>query len=135
LVIVGCWGCAGDLEDPERFSFLLDDDGIPQPPECMTSLFQARCNSSSCHDSEAQQIDLVSPGVGDRLVGVASTSLQCMPRVYVPTDGGESLLLEKFQPVPDCGIRMPIGPPLSDAEVMCVSGWVKAVADATGGGS
>lgn len=23
LVIVGCWGCAGDLEDPDRFGFLL----------------------------------------------------------------------------------------------------------------
>jgi hypothetical protein len=136
LVIVGCWGCAGDLENPERFGFLLDNDAeIPPPPECMTSLFQARCNTTACHGAGSPQVDLVSPGLADRLVGKASTSTLCRPRVYVPMEGEESLLLEKLDAVPECGIRMPIGPPLEAADLSCVSGWVKAVADASGGGS
>jgi hypothetical protein len=140
LVIVGCWGCAGDLENPERFGFLLDNDGggkaaaeIPPPPECLTTLFEMRCNSSACHGAGAPQVDLVSPGIQDRLVGKASTSTQCRPRVYVPTDGAQSLLLEKLEAVPECGIRMPIGDPLQESDLSCVSGWVKAVADASGG--
>jgi hypothetical protein len=44
------------------------------------------------------------------------------------------LLLRKFEVMPPCGLRMPIGDPLPESDVMCVSGWVKAVA-AAGGGS
>lgn len=140
LVIVGCWGCAGDLEDPERFDFLLDgatmmnaQGEVPKAPECMTSLFTAKCNSTACHGAGAPQIDLVSSGIEERLVGKASSSTQCKDRVYVATDSGESLLLRKFEAVPPCGIRMPIGEPLDQADVMCISSWVKAVADASGG--
>jgi len=151
LVIVGCWGCAGDLEDPERFDFLLDGATIadaaqsqpsgggtpPKAPECLTQLFATNCSTSTaCHGAGALQIDLVSSGVESRLVDKASTSELCRSvanNVYVPTDGSPSLLLRKLEAQPPCGLRMPIGVPLKDAEMTCVSAWVKAVADASGG--
>jgi hypothetical protein len=144
LVIVGCWGCAGDLEDPERFDFLLDgatmmnaQGEIPKPPECMTTLLAANCSTSTaCHGAGALQIDLVSAGVETRLVDKSSTSELCKSaanNVYVPTNGSPSLLLQKLEARPPCGLRMPIGMPLEDADVMCISAWVEAVADASGG--
>jgi hypothetical protein len=147
LVVVGCWACAGDLEDPERFDFLLDGatkmdaaqgqpsaGEIPKAPECLTTLLATRCGESYCHGAGVQsQVDLISPGLEDRLVGQESSTSQCMGRVFVPTDGSASLLLGKLQLPTPCGVRMPIGEPLVEAEVMCISAWVKAVADASGG--
>lgn len=142
LVIVGCWGCAGDLDDPERFDFLLDGamtnapDAPPEAPECVTSLFETRCSTSTaCHGAESLQLDLVSADVESRLIDVSSTSRDCGDSVYVPTDGSASLLLEKLGEQPPCGLRMPIGQPLEESEMMCVSAWVQAVAAAGGGGS
>lgn len=153
LVIVGCWGCAGDLENPERFSFLLDGgtkvtaaqgatgttggtggtSGIPKAPECLTSLFAASCSSAGCHAADAEPLDLVSSGVEDRLVNKPSSSTACKNYVYVTTDGSPSLLLQKLQAKPPCGLRMPLGPPLSADQLACVSGWVEAVSNAGGG--
>jgi hypothetical protein len=143
LVVVGYWGCAGDLDNPERFDFLLDggtktnaQGGIPAPPPCLTSLFEARCGIAGCHVANTQQIDLVSPKVEDRLVDVESTSAQCKDfGLFVSTDGSPSLLLQKLQVPPPCGVRMPIGDPLGESDMKCVSDWVKAVADSKGGGS
>jgi hypothetical protein len=143
LLLVGYWGCAGDLQNPERFGFLLDgatkenanQGEIPAPPECLTSLFEARCGTTGCHAKDSPQIDLVSPGVADRLVDKSSTSSMCKDRPFVPTDGEESLLLRKLEVGPPCGLRMPLGEPLVAADMACVSGWVKAVSDANGGGN
>jgi hypothetical protein len=134
---VGYWGCAGDLDNPERFGFLLDgaQNEIPNAPECVTSLFKMRCNSAACHGEGASRIDLVSSGIEDRVLDKPSTSEFCKDRMYVATDGSPSLLLEKFQAKPPCGVRMPIGDPLPESDVKCVSDWVKAVSDAKGGGS
>lgn len=134
LVIVGCLGCAGDLENPERFDFLLDGGDIPKAPECLTTLFKMRCNSAACHGEGAPQIDLVSTGIDERLVGKVSPTELCKDRHYVSTDGEPSLLLQKLQVPPPCGVRMPIGDPLGESDMKCVSDWVKAVSDAKGGG-
>jgi hypothetical protein len=142
---VGYWGwrCAGDLDNPERFGFLLDggtkmnanEGEVPPPPQCLTALFAARCGKAGCHVADTQQIDLVSPKVEDRLVDQKSTSTQCKDHVLVASDGTESLLLKKVDGVPPCGLPMPLGEKLSVAEVKCVSDWVSAVSDAKGGGS
>ena len=135
LVIIGCLGCAGSLEDPERFDFLLDSGGggVPNAPECLTSLFKMRCGESFCHGSGAQQIDLVSTGIEDRLIGKVSSTELCKDRTYVSTDASPSLLLQKLSLPTPCGVRMPIGEPLPESDMMCISAWVKAVADAGGG--
>ena len=134
LVIVGCWGCAGDLENPERFSFLLDggtkmnaQGGIPAPPPCLTTMFEARCGMSICHAANTAQIDLVSPKVQDRLVGKKAAGMACKEGVFVATDGSDSLLLQKLDGMPPCGSAMPLSGKLSSDELKCVSDWVKDV--------
>lgn len=110
---------------------------IPKAPECMTTLFAATCSTSTaCHGAGSMLLDLVSAGVETRLIDKASTSADCKDEtdnVYVPTDGSPSLLLRKLEARPPCGLRMPIGMPLQASDMMCVSAWVKAVADAGGG--
>lgn len=144
LVIVGCWGCAGDLDNPERFNFLLDsstkadaDVVDTTPPECMTSLFSASCGvGTSCHapNGTQSQVDLVSPGVADRLLDVKSKTNVCSGYVLVTTDGTASLLLQKLMGgMPPCGVAMPLGPPLTAEQLSCVSGWVNKVSKAGGG--
>jgi hypothetical protein len=145
LFIVGCSGCAGDLDNPERFNFLLDSStkadadvvADTTPPACMTSLFTASCGlGASCHapDATQSQVDLVSPGVAERLLDVESKTAVCEGRVLVTTDGTASLLLQKLMGgMPPCGVAMPLGPPLTAEQLTCVSGWVNKVSKAGGG--
>jgi hypothetical protein len=165
LVIVGCWGCAGDLENPDRFDFLLDGgataqggrggtgssgtggaggsgaggsgSSIPPISPCLKTLFEARCGTVACHAASSTFLDLMSPNVEQRLVGKTSTTDECKDDgVYVSSDGGDSLLLKKLEEQPPCGSKMPlVGGDLTDADITCVEDWVKSVSDANGGGS
>jgi hypothetical protein len=133
LVIVGFFGCAGDLENPERFEFLLDKKGSPLLDPCAVELFNERC--IACHAQNSQQIDLISEGVEMRLIGAVSETKECDGHTLVAKDGGDSLLVDKLKADPPCGLRMPLGEPLSDTEISCVEGWVTKVQAASGGGS
>lgn len=147
-------GCAGDLRDPDRFSFLLDrGDGGPgsakdggagdgdkdasmapeltPPPPCVTKIFQNTCKNVTCHGAGASQVDLVSAGVEKRLVGKMSASNGlCKNRVLVSPSGGQSLLIDKVTKTqPACGSAMPIGSMLSDTEQTCLTDWVDSLAN------
>lgn len=98
----------------------------------MTSLFADRC-TAACHGPGTTQIDLISSGVEERLIDQASTSELCKNRKYVTIDGSPSLLLQKLQLMPPCGLRMPLGEPLDEPDMMCISTWIDAVAEASGG--
>jgi hypothetical protein len=148
-LVMACVGCAGELEEPERFAFLFDDDdsgtGQPgpgpgpamdastpmptAPPACVTALFQKSCGLTGCHSANAAQVDLVSPGVAARLIGKKSTSDDCMNRPFIATDGSASLLIEKLRSPAPCGSTMPIGAPLTTAETMCLTQWVGTVSN------
>lgn len=132
----GCWlgllvsallaGCAGELEDPDRFP----------PPECFVrdfqaprDLFAARCAGSGCHGSDmpAANLDLVSSGVAGRLL---DTSGVCSGRLIDTASVSRSLLLDKVSVVPRCGQAMPVdAPPLTDQEAACLKVWVQRVAE------
>jgi hypothetical protein len=147
-------GCAGELRDPGRFAFLLDEDGgpvsppadsgtskpdaavakpIPPLPACATMLFKQRCASAACHGAGATQIDLLSSGVEMRLVDKPSSSAataQCKGRTLVSSDGSaESLLIEKLSETPPCGSPMPLGSTLTDTELTCISDWIDTLAN------
>jgi hypothetical protein len=119
-------GCAGELENPARFTNC--------PPGSVEQLFQARCQSADgtgCHGSNAPEadLDLVSPGVGDRVRGLTSKAL-CEGRALVEAPGGSHLLVEKLDE-PECGSPMPLGQPaLSPNEIECVRRWVDDLAGA-----
>ena len=146
-------GCAGELRDPGRFAFLLDDDddgGAPEkdsgapradaavdagavkplvpPPKCVTDFFK-RCATAACHGAGAPQVDLTSAGVEKRVVGKPSGAAGlCKGRTLVATDGSASLLLDKIKASPPCGDRMPLFTNAADdAEVSCLSDWIDSL--------
>jgi hypothetical protein len=133
--MLSCVGCAGDLKNPERFAFVLNRDAgnadactPPTASDCLTALFNARCNTSACHGPGAPQVDLVSSGVEARLIGQPSSDTgMCTGRTLVATDGSASLLADKVSKTPPCGSQMPLGGMLTSAEATCLNAWVSSV--------
>lgn len=149
-------GCAGKLEHPERFTAIVKkfasdastgsggaggsksdagtNSNAPPPPACVAALFKNTCGASvACHAKGTATIDLVSTGVTGRLLDQKSKTDLCKGEVYIASDGGESLLLDKLTDSPPCGVKMPFdGTKLSAAELKCVGDWVNALG---GGGA
>lgn len=123
-------GCPGELENPEEFSAICDPPG---------TLFPKKCGSSTCHDAKepAANLDLVSPGVIERLVDVRATCADpdpdddeacvCADRLRVDSlnpDG--SYLLEKVnEEFPECDDQMPqLGQALRSRDAECLRNWI-----------
>lgn len=133
----------GDLEDPERF---LD----PAGEACDAKpIFAASCAGSICHDGDAPLggVDLLAPGVEDRLLGVpasyanVSNPEDCpeQPELLIdPENPAQSLLLTKIHGTHQCGDGMPVpNPPgLAANDRDCIESWVQQViANGPGSGS
>jgi hypothetical protein len=122
------WGCPGDLHDPERFEgVLVCRSGID-----VELIFSNRCGGSICHGGNsldpAGGLDLTSPGLPQRLVGVAARECDGFLRVD-PHDPDRSFLLGKLiDPPAGCGDRMPLVGMLSPAEIACVRAYVHSIA-------
>lgn len=115
-------GCPGELQDPDRFLGGTDGGG----PTCgvETDLFVAKCGTAGCHDNTvnaAQGLDLVSPGVANRL----RTGLATCGSVAGQPLG--SWLVTKVKPTPGCGGQMPPGLPLDAQEIRCLELYVAAL--------
>jgi hypothetical protein len=95
--------------------------GCPDIP----SLFTTTCTASLCHDAsyKAQGLDLASPHVATRLVGVAATE---GPGLLIdPSTPSRSILYVKLTDGPPFGARMPLGlPPLDTSTTACVLAWI-----------
>jgi len=126
LAVMLAAGCAGELENPARFTNC--------PPGTVEQMFQARCQSADgkgCHGSNAPDadLDLVSPMVAARVRGRTSTSM-CEGRMLVEEPGGAHLMVEKLDGA-TCGSPMPLGQPsLSPNEIECVRRWADELAEA-----
>ena len=143
--LVASIGCAGTLDDPARFLDAADSDVVeseasvtvdaqlPQGDE-LTSLptcdapqeiFLPTCTGTGCHNSQdkAQGLDLQSPNLAPRLIGVPATE---GPGLLVdPTTPASSVLYAKVTAAPPFGARMPLGAtPLSDQTIACVLAWI-----------
>jgi hypothetical protein len=123
--------CAASLDDPARF---LDGGAVSQAscdvdPEA--DILAVKCAGSVCHsatDEKAAGLDLVSPGVADRVKNIASASAGCGGSMLVaPGDPGGSLLYKKVSmDQPPCGSRMPLAQdPLSEEDIGCVASWIQ----------
>jgi len=94
-------------------------------------IIRETCVGGICHHTgpvQAAHLNLLSPCVADRLVGVTSS---CNGRLLVdPTDPARSFILEKLeQPKPECGGQtMPYANNLPARELACVKAWVFAIA-------
>lgn len=108
-------GCAGELANPERFAG-CETGQVEQ-------MFIAKCGG--CHGAEKPDaaLDLVSPGVGERVRGLTSTSV-CEGRTLVDPAGETHLIVEKVEDAPPCGSRMPLAAQaLSPNEIECLRRW------------
>jgi hypothetical protein len=126
-------GCPGTLADKELYEAALDggtgrnDGGADAGPcgDIVARIFAPNCGGSSCHGSQApqQDLDLVSPGVASRVVGIAGKG--CSVTLADPADPEGSLIYQKLLPSPPCGATMPLArAPLSRADAACVLGWI-----------
>jgi hypothetical protein len=98
------------------------------------TIMAQRCGS--CHGERAptKGLDLISAGVGKRLVNVRST---CMSLPFLPGtgDAATSYFIEKLDgPVAGCGGQMPFSAaPLTPEERSCLIDWSdKAIARESG---
>jgi hypothetical protein len=95
--------------------------------DVVTRIFVPSCGGTGCHNdtSPQQDLDLVSPGVAARVVGV--TGKQCLQLLADPQNPEQSLLYQKLSVRPDCGAQMPLArPALSSTDVACVLSWIAA---------
>lgn len=120
--------CPGELDDPAAYT---------QLPACpgnidVEALFATKCGSAICHGGQssdpAAHLDLTSPGVEHRLVGIRSES--CSGELRIDPDApDQSFLLAKItEPPAACGDRMPIVGILSTNEIACIRSWIHSVA-------
>jgi len=140
-------GCAGDLENPERFTGGIGDldggtnadastgDGCP-PDLDLDALFEDRCGTSVCHEGDGAGggVDLISDGVAARLVDVPATGKDdCVPSSVLvdSSDLDASYMLEKLTSSrPECGDPMPLlQAQLTAGEVACVREWAAALVE------
>lgn len=138
-LVFGVAACPGSLEDPGRFvdggDVAADDDAggggegaCPEGTDVEADLMAARCGGSVCHGAEAPAagLDLVSPGIAERMIDVPSTQESCGGAILlVPGDPDASLLFEKLLPSPSCGAQMPLAQAaFDDGEIACVREWI-----------
>lgn len=148
-------GCPGTLDDKERFLVdagsaghagrsggniaggaaapaEAGSDAGAQPDngpcgDVVARIFEPSCGGTGCHGATApqQDLDLVSPGVAARVVGVPG--IGCSATLADPADPEASLLYQKLSPTPPCGSPMPLArPALSDEDAACVLAWIAA---------
>jgi hypothetical protein len=93
-------------------------------------------NCGGCHiaGNGSAGLDLMSAGVGARLVGAPSstnTSLgaMCMGKTLLVAGSNPAagLFIDKITNMQDCGSAMPIGPALENAQLDCLKTWALSV--------
>lgn len=95
------------------------------PDMCM--FLEQHCGAAGCHSSSAPagQLDLKSSGIATRLADMKAHTTACSGRLLIDTkDPDKSILYGKLTDPPTCGMRMPIGLPLSDDDIECVRAFV-----------
>jgi hypothetical protein len=130
-------GCPGTLDDPGRFELdggeaSAGDGGDAGCIDVPTGVFAKICATAGCHSSTdmIQGLDLQSPGVASRVVGVCARGGGTLAD---PSNPSHSVIYTKLGPTPPFGSRMPLGmTPLDGATLACVLAWIAAQ---TGGGA
>jgi len=101
--------------------------------ELLTKGATGNCMFGACHGGSA---DAMANGglqirAGDQagtyknLVNAKSTSAMCNDKTYVvPFDSKASLLIQKLSDNPPCGDKMPIGAPLTAAQIAQIASWI-----------
>jgi hypothetical protein len=133
MAVVG--GCPGSLDNKEDFldgglttSSASGSTGTGAVDPCgdvPADILAAKCGGNGCHGTKNPQndLDLESPGVAARVVGVAAKL--CPGTLAKPSDPESSILYTKLLETNLCSSRMPLArPPLSQKEIDCVKIWI-----------
>ncbi|HJL00176.1 MAG TPA: hypothetical protein RMH85_06250 [Polyangiaceae bacterium LLY-WYZ-15_(1-7)] len=138
LVVLAFAGCGGD-DGPAGPSGPGEDAGAPLadagPASCATEegvralVFAPSCAGSACHDASRPRagLDLVTPGLSERIQGVRSVHAACEDQLLVvPGDAPASFFMEKLLGTHDtsCGDPMPNRGELTPEQVRCVAEWI-----------
>lgn len=100
------------------------------------SLFQSSCDGALCHGSQSPRadLDLVSPGVDQRLFHVAASSNCDERKLVVPGHPEQSVLyLKVSKDEPFCGDKMPLNRHLSPDELSCLREYINNAGTDTDG--
>lgn len=136
--------CPGSIDDPARFrdatvgldapsldAVVAVDTGSACVDYVERTLLPTTCATAYCHGAvkSAGGLDLESPGLARRLVGVRG-SMGCRGVALVdPSRPEASLMVAKLRLTPGCGARMPLaGTPLTAAQIECVRAWAEGLA-------
>ena len=122
---------SGDPAGPRDGSTAGMDGSCPSTIDGLQAqVLATRCATAGCHaaTTPAAGLDLASPNLGARLVGVPSGT--CRARTLVVAgDPSTSFLYEKISTdTPQCGARMPFGAALDAASIDCVRAWIVSLA-------
>ncbi len=126
-------GCPGNLSNADAFV-----DGGIELKDAETILADS-CGKSDCHDdtAPASDLDLLSPGVENRVVGVNSIGSGCTNRVLVVAgDPDSSYLMDKVLDLPGiCFSPMPVPGTgeLSAEEIEVLRQWILDLDGSFGG--
>ncbi|WP_223631712.1 hypothetical protein [Corallococcus sp. EGB] len=117
-------GCAGGLDDPERFTGGTTSSCAPGTTA--SSILQSQCYS--CHSTETKatgaNLDLQASGLPGRLY---TTNATCNTKPLADSaNPSQSFFLKKLTANPECGVRMPQGGALSAADTACLTEWLVA---------
>jgi hypothetical protein len=146
-LLAGCPGSLSFTYEPRDasgadHSILVNDAGVAIGCADAPSILQASC--SACHTNPPQPIyanlDLISPGVAARLVGVPAytgASGACggkgdlLDAGNLPATG---ILMDKLNFTQTCGLGMPYGTaiPLSTQDRNCLQAWANGLVAGTG---
>lgn len=123
-------GCPGTLSNPDDFG----DGGIEVKDA--ESIFVDNCTVGCHNDTQMQaDLDLLSPGVAERVVDKDVTGIGCTDRkVVVAGDPDSSYLVNKVENVPGiCGGQMPVVGSLHADEIDVIRQWIVDLGDSFGG--
>lgn len=101
--------------------------GSAVAPSCdFRALMQARCGNASCHGGpdNSTGLDLTSPGLAER-VKDAQGSGACGQYLMIDTQTPDQSALYLKVTESACGVRMPIGASLNNAEQACILQWIE----------
>ena len=113
------------------------DDPCAEVP---SSFLEPRCGTLGCHAAtESGALDLVSPGLAERLIGQSGTGA-CSTELFIDAaQPAQSLIYRKLLATPPCGVRMPLlaAPEdmATDEEQACVLAWINALVEESDGKS
>jgi hypothetical protein len=92
------------------------------------------CATSICHDGAVNGLDLIAPGVDERVLDVPARGVDCSSsglRIVDSRQPARSLLRLKLSETPPCGSPMPLGSGpsgLTPQQLGCLDAYVDTLA-------